>query len=215
MQLDSKEEQYFSWWCEELEQAGYINSFSQCQTYQLGEKIINKYQETLKTKTKEKEQTIMQGCAYTPDFEINWNLDAVNKFFDLFPTLTNTKINNDLILAKIIEENNIKKFKSIIEIKGSYDFKQMNTLNAVNRKWLYQKYNIFVNLVKVPDIFKQTFTPKRYLLTDGGKQQRIINFSVITLNEFISNQIKPEIIEPKPITLNLNFLKENNNETNI
>ena len=189
MKLDSNEELYFSWWCEELEKAGYINSFNNAKTYQLGEKIVNTYTEQLKTKTKEKEQIILSDCEYTPDFEINWNFDAVNIFFDIFPCLNKSKINTDLLLAKVIEENETKKFESIIEIKPNFDQNNMTRLNTINRKWMYQKYGIFVNLVKVPDIFKDTFTPKKFLLTDSGKQNRIIHFNTRTLEEYVKLKI--------------------------
>lgn len=185
MNFDSKEELYFSFWLEELEQAGYINSWNNAKTYQLGEKIVNKYTEQLKTKAKEKEQTILNGCEYTPDFEINWNFNAINIFFDIFPVLTNIKVNPDLILAKVVDSELTKHFTSIVEIKPNFDQNNMTRLNGINRKWMYQKHSIFVNLVKVPDIFKDTFTPKKYLVTDTGKQTRLIHFQTRSLEDYV------------------------------
>lgn len=194
MELLSKEELYFTYWLQELEEAGYINSWGQCITYQLGEKIINKYQEqkVLKKSTKiiDKEQIILNGCEYTPDFQIHWNIDAINIFFDIFPTLISIKVNTDLILAKVYENDNVKTFMSVVEVKNNYDAHNMTRLNGINRKWMYEKHGIFVNLVKVPDIFKDTFVPKAYLLTDSGKQQRLIHFPVITLEEYVERKNK-------------------------
>ena len=180
MNFDSKEELYFSFWLEELEQAGYINSWNNAKTYQLGEKIVNKYTEQLKTKSKEKEQTILNGCEYTPDFEINWNEKANNLFYT---HITNgIKTNLDLLIT---DGENISINTSIVEIKANFDNNNMTRLNGINRKWMYQKYSVFVNLVKVPDIFKDTFTPKKYLVTDTGKQIRLIHLQTRSLEEYI------------------------------
>ncbi len=182
MNFDSKEELYFSWYLEELQEAGYIDNWAEAKTYQLGEKIVNTYTEQLKTKTKEKEQTILNGCEYTPDFQINWNEKAKNIFIDIW-NIKHIKKNLDLLLAyETIDK--IDRY-TIIEIKPNFDQNNMTRLNGINRKWMYQKYGIFVNLVKVPDIFKDTFTPKKYLLTDTGKQNRIIHFKTRTLEEYI------------------------------
>lgn len=206
MQFDSKEELYFSWWCEELEQAGYIDSWNQCKSYELGEKIINRYVEKLKSKSKEKEQTILSGSEYTPDFEINWNPSAFELFYHEFPYLgADYKINTNLLLAKF-ERHNETCCKSIIEIKPSFDKNNMTRLNQLNRRWMYQKHSIFVNLIKVPDIFKDTFTPKKYLLTDTGKQQRIIHFPIVSLEQFVNISIKPvNLVKPELINLKLDF----------
>lgn len=182
MNFQSKEELYFSFWLEELEQAGYINSWNNAKTYQLGEKIVNKYTEQLKTKSKEKEQTILNGCEYTPDFEINWNHKARNIFFDIFPNELTHKINLDLFIGQWV---NGLDYTSIIEVKPNFDQNNMTRLNGINRKWMYQKYSVFVNLVKVPDIFKDTFTPKKYLVTDTGKQTRLIHFQTRSLEDYV------------------------------
>lgn len=183
MNFDSKEELYFSYWLEELEEAGYIGSWGQAKTYPLGEKIINKYEEQLKTKSKEKEQVILNGCEYTPDFEIDWNISALDIFYNAIELQYNRKINTSLFISDITGD-------SIVEIKPSYDQNNMTRLNAINRKWMFQKHNIFVNLVKVPDIFKDTFTPQKFLMTDSGKQQRIIHFQTKTLDEYIKERTK-------------------------
>ena len=187
MAIDSKEESYFIMWLRELELAGYIDSWAEAKTYELGEKVVHTYNEVKKTKTVLKEQTILNSCEYTPDFEIHWNLKALDIFFDYFPTFNSEKINTKLFLAA---NNNVNVITSIVEVKPSFDQNNMTRLNTTNRKWMYQKYSIFVNLVKVPDIFKDTFTPKSYLMTDTGKQQRIIHFETKTLEQYVDSMSK-------------------------
>ena len=49
-----------------------------------------------------------------------------------------------------------------------------------------EKYKTYINLFVPPKIFKKTFTPKRYLLTDVSKTKRKINFPTKSLEEFIN-----------------------------
>lgn len=191
MEFLSKEELYFSWYLEELQKAGYIDNWGEAKTYQLGEKVIIRYEEQLKTKTKEKEQTILNGCEYTPDFQIHWNIKAEN-IFKHYPLQFGDGIGTftELIARKKIETPFIiMGLPCLVEIKPNFDQNNMTRLNTINRKWMYQKYGIFVNLVKVPDIFKDTFTPKKFLLTDSGKQNRIIHFNTRTLEEYVKLKI--------------------------
>lgn len=180
MEFLSNEELYFSFYLNELQDNGYINSWSKGVSYPLGDALIHSYTE----KNKLKEQTIIQASAYTPDFQINWNEKAEGLFYTKLKG--NKKINTKLIIAQEVGF-------SLIETKGNYDFKQMNTLATVNGKWLYAKYRIVVNLIKVPDIFKKTFTPRRYMLTDSGRQERVIHFPVISLEEFVSDKLDKSI----------------------
>ena len=56
----------------------------------------------------------------------------------------------------------------------------------INQKWTYQLTGKFVNLIEYSKLFKETFTPTRFLLTDSGKQQRMINkWKVRTLQEYL------------------------------
>ena len=75
---------------------------------------------------------------------------------------------------------------SIVETKGEFDRSNMTRLAVNNIKFLYEKYNIYVNLIKVPAIFKKTFTPDRYLLTDKTMKARTIKYEPRTLSKFIN-----------------------------
>lgn len=177
MIIQSDEELYYTWYLKELEEAGYINSWGNAISYPLGDKLTHVYEKQMKTKVKEESQTILDGSEYTPDFQINWTTKAEGIFY-------NRIVENKKIDLKLMIADTLLHF-SIIEIKPSYDQNNMTRLNTLNRKWMLQRYGIFVNLVKVPDIFKTTFTPTRYLSTNTGKQQRVIHFETRTLEEYV------------------------------
>lgn len=179
VELDSKEELYFSWWLEELVENNFVEQFTKASSYTLFKGITNTYFKKLVTKSKVVEETLLQNHVYTPDFEIHWTDNAKDLFFSL---------QGEKIIAPFIANVNIfRKAESIVECKPSYDFKNMTRLSVINIKWMADKYGIIVNKIQVEKLFKNTFTPKRYLLTDKGNQNRIINkWSPITLNEYIT-----------------------------
>ncbi len=143
---DSYEEVHFLMWVFELKEKGYIKSIDRCKTFLLSEPVERYYEEIqeLKTKTKivQKKKILLRGHIYTPEFLI-----IVNNSFE--------ELSYDL------EYNSFNEM--YIEVKPSFDFKNMTRLNQINRKWLYQKHGVFVNQIIPKKLFEQTFTPKEYL----------------------------------------------------
>lgn len=190
--IDSDEELWFSWWLDELVGAGYVIDYTDAKTYLLSEKLDYQYLDIKKTKNTLKEQSLMQQHVYTPDFEIKWAKKALDIFIN--PPITALELTDNSILCRNTLLNKLNKnlfIKSgdsmLVEIKGGYSKFGGLKENAINRKWLFSRYSLYVNLVKVPDIFKNTFTPNKFLLTPTGKQ-RLIHFKIKTLNEFINEQ---------------------------
>lgn len=172
--VDSDEEVYFIWWMEELYQAGYITKYERAETYELSPSIKRPYSEQLKTKMKHGQQHVMHGAEYTPDFKIHWTEKAMDVFVTIFShhKKKQTIFYCDHYLC------------SIIEIKGMFDRNNMIRLVTTNIKWLYDKQGVFVHLVKMPKLFKDTFTPKRYLKTNKSQTSRTIKWSVKNLEEY-------------------------------
>lgn len=188
-EVQSKEEQYFEWWLEELQDNGYINNFAKAKTYELIPKIENKYIEKLKTKDKEKVQLIENSHSYTPDYEIHWNIKAKDIFAQNFiypPEYykeETIKLDNNCFWQ-------VKGTKCLVEVKGGFSLHGQLRNNSVDRKLMLEKYGIYVNLVKIPDLFKMLFIPQKYLLTDTVKQNRIIHFPIKSLEQYIKEKTK-------------------------
>lgn len=175
---DSNEEIYFHWWMEELLNKGIIKEFRRADEIVLADKIEGKWLKEYKTKEDEwREEFYDYGVNYTPDFHITWK--QIGEFAELENSERKVK-------KKIVAQSFFKSEPfSIVEIKGDYDFRDKTREVQLKRKWTYQKTGIYVNLVKIPKLFKDTFTPKRYLFTDEMNGSRKIKFTIKTLDEWI------------------------------
>ena len=167
--FDSNEEKYFSWYLEELKERKYIDNWKKIEiAYELTDGLSHTYIKKMKKiEDVELMQTILSPSSYTPDFKIFWNKKAYGIFVQ---DINNTK--NKIVTPFICDSEGI----SIVETKGTFDMGNMTRLATLNIKFMYFRYNIYVNLIKVPTIFKKTFTPDRYLMTDKTFRPRAINY---------------------------------------
>lgn len=72
------------------------------------------------------------------------------------------------------------------EVKAEFDKNNMNRLASINIKWVQQKYNVVVEMIKPNILFKKTFTPERFLLTNKNFTPRTINYETRTLTKYVS-----------------------------
>lgn len=179
--FDSDEELYFSWWLDELVKYGYVSSwFKNEDSYQLTDGLKHKYVRQMKrVEDKVLYQTILNPSSYTPDFKIQWTEKALGIFVSKI-------LSPNKIVTHFICNNNLL---SVDEIKGGFDSNNMTRLAINNIKLVWYRHEIYINMIKVPNIFNKTFTPIRYLLTDKSMKPRKIKYkNIVTLNEFINKQ---------------------------
>jgi hypothetical protein len=180
--FDSKEEVYFSWYLQELEKAGLISkgwTEYHPRSRVLCEPAYYYWEEKLKTKTVIRKGLLLKGCSYTYDFNWLWDKKARGIFFENIDSK-----------KKLTPPFRAHRDVSCVEIKGSYSRKGRNSNYRETKakiKWLYHEKNIFVQVIVPEKLFRQTFTPERYLLTDkGGQKRSTITWDVKTLNEFMT-----------------------------
>lgn len=195
---DSPEELYVSWYLDELVGAGYVIKYNyQPTSWELSKKRTYKYRKVLKTKTNKIETTLFQKHVYTADFELLWNDAYYNillKNVDMFGrgvAQDNQVVNkenpfwiNDINFLEILPSE----LWSSWEVKPLFDRNNMTRLFTINQKWVYDKYGIYVQKVVPQKLFKDTFTPQKYLFTDSGKQKRKLTFAPRTLEEYIKSR---------------------------
>lgn len=192
--FQSKEERYFYWFLVDLFNEGYVSNvlYEPC-TYELSEPITKPYvvEKQLKTKVKvtEGEETIQKGLVYTPDFVVHWTQKALGVFVETLDT--KNKLMKGQSQTKFIGRVRGLEIITVFEVKPDFDQNNMTRYTKVKMNWLCQRESIFVNLVKVPRIFKKYFTPSRYLITDKSAKLRKIDFNVRTLEEFV-NEVSEE-----------------------
>ena len=131
-------------------------------------------------------QTILQPSSYTPDFIIYWEPKAIGIFVS-----KESKTVGKIITPFLCTDDELI---SIVETKGTFDMGNMTRLANNNIKFVYEKYNVYIDMIKVPAIFKKTFTPDRYYMTDKSFKTRKINYGTKnkiigprTLREFINS----------------------------
>jgi hypothetical protein len=178
--VDSQEEIMTIMYIEELIEAGYAEKLERAESIRLSERLENKYTQVveMKTKTKEveKNQVLLEEHVYTPEFIVTWNINRKHSLTDTFEYPFPQKFKKPFI-----EHGG----KSWIEVKPSFDQNNMTRLFVINRKWCWDKHEIFINLVQPHKLFEETFTPKAWLTTPTGKQ-RVMHWKVRSLEEYLA-----------------------------
>lgn len=181
---DSLEELAFLQWASDLIKAGYIDSIERAESFLLCDGLVINYAEQLKTKSKPMQQGILHGHSYTPEFRILWTKKGRETFVD---DVHESKKHEKLLLGRFrVEESRIAT-ETYIEIKPVWDQNNMERLFKVNQKWMWQKHGIFVNLVKCPLLFAETFTPQEYLITPSGFKRKI-KWKIRSLYQYLNTK---------------------------
>lgn len=177
--LRSQTEREVYWWIEELIEKGFIDKVEyETVTFKLFEGASYIQEKQLKTKTKKVTRSLLQACEYTPDFVIHWNKKAVGKICSVETFDTPIWCNKELI--------------SYFEVKPSFDHQNKRQFASLNIKWVYQKYGEYVQII-IPHeppkgrkhfLFKDTFTPEKYLKTKTGKWRKI-HWKVNLISKFL------------------------------
>ena len=171
---DSLEEVYFIWYLQELYDRQFISKVTyHNREFKLSDGLWVHTNEFLKTKIKKRHRQILKPHKYSHDFNIHWEPKAYGLLTNLFDAALHAPL--------IPFWNKI----SYIEVKADYDKNNMTRLFKVNQKWVWKKYQIFIQLVKLPSFFKNTFTPERYLKQNIKHGERKIHFEPEKRDHFL------------------------------
>jgi len=181
MNWDSNEEMYYSWYLDELRDAGFILDYKPQYIFQLSGDVNHSYTKPMKrVDDKEIVYSLMKGHIYTTDFVIRWTEKAKGIFYE---DLLDPPPNTPLTKAHYVVQDGI----GYVEIKPKFDFKNMTRLVKLNIKWVWNLHSKYVQIVVPEEMFKETFTPQRFLLTDKDMRKRTIKFKTRTLDEFLQH----------------------------
>ena len=184
---DSPEELYVSWYLDELVEAEYVKEYqAQPTRYLLATPQKYAWYKALKTKDKWMSSTLLQEHVYTPDFKVIWAW-GLGTFFKDTQSVGPDK--DCCFWAECpIRNDEYPPYESILEVKPQFDRNNMTRLFTINQKWVYDKYGVYVQKIIPQKLFRDTFTPQRYLLTDSGKQKRKLIFAPKTLEEYVESR---------------------------
>jgi hypothetical protein len=186
MAYDSKEEQYFEWYCEELKYEGVLNNyFFHQESFDLIPGFYYQSAEQRPRSVKKHTHTLAQPHGYMPDFLLIWNQFNEHhiKFIKCLYNLSDNYFCAD--------HANLKKYfycqlqpqvySSYIDIKPMFTRRDSDVAVFMwKRALMLEKHKTHVQAVVIQDLFKKTFTPQRFLRCDVSNKQRKINWPVLT-----------------------------------
>lgn len=188
IEYDSLGELAILQWLYELKNMGYIKTIKRAESYLLCDTLTNNYAQQKKGVTsKPMEQNLLRGHSYTPEFEVIWDLGRSEPFV----WRMGSRIKNDKTFVGHLNSGDFAKIPAdgivtVIEVKPSFDQNNMERLFKLNQKWMWDKHKIFVNLIKVNELFPVTFTPKDFLTTPSGKK-RLLKWPYRSASQYINS----------------------------
>jgi hypothetical protein len=155
--MDSEEEVKFAYWLDALKIADYINEWRYITNpVMITGSLIKSYVKTThlitKTKFEKKNFTVLSPLNYTPDFAIDWT----RKGFKRFVSSVRTKESNFDPKKYFFSDSN---GTSIVEVKPNFDMHGKISRFSIIQKILWEFKGIFVDLIILDDLFKDTFIP--------------------------------------------------------
>ena len=178
--IDSQEELMTVMYIEELMEHGYVQKLERAESIRLSERLENKYTQVVEMKTKSKEveknQVLLEEHIYTPEFVVTWTQKGSELFVDSLVGSSTGKLNKPFIKTY--------GYDTLIEVKPEFDQNSMERLFKINQKWVWDKHEVYINLVKPLKLFEKTFVPKKYLLTATGKP-RVIHIPIRSLEDYL------------------------------
>jgi hypothetical protein len=185
IKFKSTHELWFYWYCLELKEQGYADKirFKEKQ-YVLSDHVIIKI---LDSKFKKKSKTLLKPKIYSDDFGIAWNLKAKDIFYqtlESFPRSINLPFIANLELVSHSQP------VSLIDVKNPFNKDNVKRMFKEHQKWVYEKYNLYIQDIDIIDLMAYTFTPRRFLLTDSKKSYRKINHVNRTLENYVDIRTK-------------------------
>jgi len=182
---ESNEEMHFTWWLEELKEAGYVKQFTRAQSFTLSEPVqYDILVPRKKVDDKFEKRELLSGHIYTPDFFILWDKPARGTFIRPaeYPMLPEWK---DIPFPAKYDEV-IDEYFSLVEIKPAFDQNNMTRLFIINQKWMMDKFGLYVIKIIPKKLFQHTFTPSRYLITDKSNKPRLLDYKTTSLQEYVT-----------------------------
>lgn len=180
--FDSDEELHFSWYLDELKRHKAIIGYEyHPKPFSLSEKVTHKFLKTGKRISRETEAFLMHPHKYQADFMIYWQAEWEGRLFMCLDGLLS------LNYPFITNMGRLGIPYSVIDVKGMFAGRKNNSAVTfpLDQKWVYQRYKIYVQKIIPKELFKETFTPENYLYTDVTRKKRKLNYTPISIGEYL------------------------------
>ena len=202
-------EKYSLWWFNELKDHGYIKEiFREPETLYCADKEKYYRLKRFKRKDPEVEEFNLFGeIKYTYDYKIIWDLKARYIFYDVIDKNDDKalfKQGKPLLIANYdYDKDGNEIHVTRLDVKPTASVARFGKTSTqisfpIKQRMIYDRYGIYIQkFIPIPmagsgktsSVFPKSFTPRRYLMTDGGKQLRKIRFVVKGLQEYVKLKI--------------------------
>lgn len=182
VELDSKDEWHFLWWATEMMNNG-LCCVHQPKTFDICPPVELHYNVEYKRKgTVSEQRALIPSIEYTPDFVLDWNTE--HPLFDNVvlwdgASITKERDKPTKFFKFLGQQTTCEKIVSVIDVKPSTSQVFRNTSSSYTffpkQHLMMLIFGLFVQKVKIKQLFKLTFIPDRYRLTDKTKQKRKLN----------------------------------------
>jgi hypothetical protein len=154
--FDSEEEREFHAWCVEAVEVGMVKEFIyHPETYKLADRATFIERSTKKGKEVYAEKFLMHPHEYTPDFRVVFTsrggLDIAMK--EVIP------------VGLFAEKNEI-----IVDVKGTFDRFHDAKQFAINQKWVFAKYGVYIHKIIPEKWFRKLWVPQEAMITPKKKE---------------------------------------------
>ena len=146
--FDSDEELIFWCWLKEAEARGIVSDIKfHPYFFKLSDRATIKFDQYMKTKIKTVDKFILHPHEYTPDF---YFIIEHHKISDL-----NFFVENQPLDGKYM----------VVDVKGTFSQNGDGKQFAINQKWVFDKYGVYVQKIVPSKLFRKSFGPKICRLT--------------------------------------------------
>jgi hypothetical protein len=189
--LDSMEEWWFVCYLKELWGEGVILDFDKNEEkIELTSKRVHFSTEIMKTKTKLKEVHLFNGHSYKPDFNVKWNPEYQDVIYSLIGRGKHYTGNKMPFLTC-----NGMYHTSVFEVKADFTKGDEMQKTNMNLKWVFDRFDTYVQMVKIPKLFKETFTPKGFMdaniyVLKSKRGQSKLKYKPTTCKDYIARMKK-------------------------
>ncbi len=152
IRFDSREELEFYYWLLILQYYGMISGFVyHPQSFELAAKQTYTVEVRNRRGVKQVEKHLLNNCEYTPDFKV-----VPGNGFDTLKIGWHTGADGNYW----------------IDVKGNFSIHNDARYFSVMQKWMYCKFDIYINKVIPQDLFKKTFVPRKAAFNRDGSRRK-------------------------------------------
>lgn len=186
---DSKEEEYFTWYLDELKENGIIKDYMYHPVkFDLISPTCYSTIKDTRRGVESVQRILCHAHTYTPDFHVIWDIN--HDVYDKFCRLLKNGIMHGKTKIPFIVQDHPMIMSTFIDTKGVFNMRHSDiAIFNLKRSLLMEKHGVHVQKVIPVNMFKRTFTPERFLKCDKINKKRRINYKVRSLEQFIEGKL--------------------------